>query len=63
MNIEKRKLEVRNVLMDILSDAKQLVDNVENALTILDEVKTEEDAAAFDKNADIEKGLKYIGII
>lgn len=60
MTIEERKQALKLGLADIRVEAKQLINNIDTALSHLDEIQTEEDAKAFAEKYDIERGLKYI---
>lgn len=60
MTIEERKQALKLGLADIRVEAKQLINNIDTALSHLDEIQTEEDVKAFGKKYDIERGLKCI---
>ena len=60
MTIEERKQALKLGLADIRVEAKQLINNIDTALSHLDEIQTEDDAKAFVEKYDIEKGLKHI---
>lgn len=60
MTIEERKQALKLVLADIRVEAKQLINNIDTALSHLDGIQTEEDAKAFAEKYEIEKGLKHI---
>ena len=60
MDIKKRKQELKLWLADIRVEAKQLINNIDIALSELENVHTEEDAKIFCEKYDIEKGLKHI---
>lgn len=60
MTIEERKQALKLGLADIRVEAKQLINNIDTALSHLDEIQTEEDAKAYIEKYDIEKGLKHI---
>ena len=60
MTIEERKQALKLGLAEIRVEAKQLINNIDTALSHLDEIQTEDDAKAFVEKYDIEKGLKHI---
>ena len=60
MTIEERKQALKLGLADIRVEAKQLINNIDTALSHLDEVQTEEDFKAFVEKYDVERGLKCI---
>lgn len=60
MTIEERKQELKLGLADIRVEANQLINNIDTALSHLDEVQTEEDVKAFVEKYDVERGLKCI---
>lgn len=60
MTIEERKQALKLGLADIRVEAKQLINNIDIALSHLDEVQTEEDFKAFVEKYDVERGLKCI---
>ena len=62
ITIEQRKEELKLGLADLRVEAKQLISNIDIALSHLDEVQTEEEAKVFCEKYDIERGLKHIEI-
>lgn len=60
LNIEKRKNELFYLLSEVERDIQCLSKNIDRAREDLHEVQTEEDARAFDKSCDLERGLKHI---
>lgn len=52
MNIDVRKQEILNDLYTLEKECKILIDRIPNVREDLLKVKTEEDAAQFDKNLD-----------
>lgn len=60
IDIEKKKEEVKLDLAKVRVEAKQLITNIDIALSHLDEVHTEEEAREFCEKYDIERGLKII---
>ena len=62
MDIEKRKIELSAILIELETDVKVLSSNIAKASEALADVHTMEDAEQFDKDHDIEDGLKHIRI-
>lgn len=62
MDIEKRRLELLNLLEEILSDADLLKKHIEKCIKDIEEVKTEDDARLYDQTHDLEEQLKHIRI-
>lgn len=60
MTIKERKQALKLGLDDIRVEAKQLINNIDTALSHLDEIQTEDDAKAFVEKYDVERGLKHI---
>lgn len=61
MNIDIRKQEILNDLYTLENECKILIDRIPNVREDLLKVKTEEDAAQFDKNLDsFFKGINHI---
>lgn len=60
MDIEKKKVELFSVLMELETDIGILSRNIAKAYEDLANVKTLDDAKEFDKNHDLEDGLKHI---
>lgn len=63
MNIDERKEDLRLGLAELRAEAIHLISNIDDALSHLDEVNTDEDAKVFVEKYDIEQGLKNIEII
>lgn len=60
MDIEKKKVELFAVLMELEADIKVLSNNIAKAYEDLANVHTMEDAKQFDESHDLEEGLKHI---
>ena len=60
MDIEARKSELSKTLDEIRDDINILSKRLDAVSVALDEVKTLEDAIAFDESVDLEEGLKHI---
>ena len=63
MDIEKQKLELFAVLMELETEIKILSTNIAKAQVDLANVRTMDDAKEFDENHDLEEGLKYIRLV
>ena len=63
IDVQKESDRVRNALIEVKQDVEILVKWIDDALKALDNVKTTEDALAFDSSfANMEKSLKHIRI-
>lgn len=60
MDIEKKKVELFAILMELEADIKALSNNIAKAYEDLANVHTMEDAKQFDESHDLEEGLKHI---
>ena len=60
MDIEKKKVELFSVLMELETEIVILSRNIAKAYEDLANVKTLDDAKEFDENHDLEDGLKHI---
>ena len=60
MDIEKKKVELFSVLMELETEIVILSRNIAKAYEDLANVKTLDDAKEFDGNHDLEDGLKHI---
>lgn len=60
MDIEKKKVELFAVLMELEANIKVLSNNIAKAYEDLANVHTMEDAKQFDESHDLEEGLKHI---
>lgn len=57
-----RKVEVTVALWEVQREAKQLLENIDKALSAIEAVETEEDVRRYYEEHDIEKGLKHIEV-
>lgn len=62
MDIKKEKEKIRLNLAELRVEAIHLISNIDDALSQLDTVKTEEEAKLFTAKYDVEQGLKRIEI-
>lgn len=62
MDIKKEKEKIRLNLAELRVEAIHLISNIDDALSQLDTVKTEEEAKLFTEKYDVEQGLKRIEI-
>jgi len=62
MAIKKEKEKIRLNLAELRVEAIHLISNIDDALSQLDTVKTEEEAKLFTEKYDVEQGLKRIEI-
>ena len=60
MDIQKSKIELLGLLVELEEEIKVLRKNVVKAMEDLPKVETLEDAMEFNKNHDLEEGLKLI---
>ena len=63
IDVQKESDRVRNALIEVKQDVEILVKWIDDGLKALDNVKTTEDALAFDSSfVNMEKSLKHIRI-
>lgn len=60
VDVEKRKKELRVILVEIERDIETLQANISKLRADMDAVNAETDLAAFDEAHDLERGLKHI---
>lgn len=60
MDIEKKKAELLAILAELDAEIQTLSDSIAKAREDLANVYTMDDAKRFDRNCDLEKGLKHI---
>ena len=62
MDIAKKKLEILETLAEVLADIELLKEHINEYVTDMAEVKTEDDAKFFELTHDLEDGLKHISL-